>query len=647
MRVFKHLLAVLALLVGGQALAQPTIRLAHEQAVPPAELAAFVDGVAETAMARDHVAGVTISIVQNGQIVFKRGYGIAGLNPRRSVDADSTLFRLGSISKTFTWITLLKQVEMGRMDLMSPVDTYLPLGLHTGKGKIGAQIRLIDLMDHSPGFEDKIFGTIFEQEPAKVRALDQYLMQARPARVRAPGLVTSYSNYGAALAGSAAAHTAGMEFESLAEDTIINPLKMTHTTFREPRPAHVGLPAPMSAALAADASAGFQWTGTDYKARGYEYIGQIAPAGAVSSTAADMARYMLMILGGGTLEGAQIYGPQTALALKTPVRPMPPGLNWRHGFYEQPLPGGIMGFGHNGGTVSFFSNMTLIPDLNMGVFVSTNTDTGGRLQAAIAPAIVGHFYAPEQPFPPKADPRVATMADAFSGHYLSTRRARGGLEGFVHRLVFGADVAVTPDGHLVISDPQGARAYVSEGDPRLGRFIATDSRNPLVFEMKDGRATGILAGGATLVRTGPFDAPGPLLFAALATVIASITGFVGLAFRPRTAPSGPRQAWASRIQLVQSAVWIMATLAMGVLMATATDQSKVMYNWPNPAIVTASALSLIAGLITLATLFLLPSVWREVPWSKVRKVGFIATALFSVILIGFLLHWGFLAPWNP
>ena len=167
MRVFKHLLAVLALLVGGQALAQPTIRLAHEQAVPPAELAAFVDGVAETAMARDHVAGVTISIVQNGQIVFKRGYGIAGLNPRRSVDADSTLFRLGSISKTFTWITLLKQVEMGRMDLMSPVDTYLPLGLHTGKGKIGAQIRLIDLMDHSPGFEDKIFGTIFEQEPPR------------------------------------------------------------------------------------------------------------------------------------------------------------------------------------------------------------------------------------------------------------------------------------------------------------------------------------------------------------------------------------------------------------------------------------------------------------------------------------------------
>ncbi len=148
-------------------------------------------------------------------------------------------------------------------------------------------------------------------------------------------LLISYSNYGAALAGSAVSHAAGRPFEELVEGTIFEPLGMTHTTFREPCEPAVGLPLPMPSALVPDVSRAFHWTGTALEQRPYEYIGQIAPAGSVSSTAGDMARYMLLLLN---------EGEPTAPRLRPGRRP---GVQdrrhadrraLRHGFFDQALP---------------------------------------------------------------------------------------------------------------------------------------------------------------------------------------------------------------------------------------------------------------------------------------------------------------------
>src|SRR5689334_22882813 len=77
-------------------------RLAPGEALNPAELEAFLDGWIADAMAREHVPGVSVSVVQNGQVILKKGYGFADLASRKRVDPDRTLFRLGSVSKTFT-----------------------------------------------------------------------------------------------------------------------------------------------------------------------------------------------------------------------------------------------------------------------------------------------------------------------------------------------------------------------------------------------------------------------------------------------------------------------------------------------------------------------------------------------------------------
>ena len=122
------------------------------------------------------------------------------------------------------------------------------------------------------------------------------------------GVLSSYSNYGAALAGKAAAWTSGKTFERLAEESLFEPMGMERTSFREPRPARQDLPAPMAPALAADLSRGFSWTGVGLRAEPFEYISQVAPAGSASSTADDMARYMLTLLGGGLSGETRVWG---------------------------------------------------------------------------------------------------------------------------------------------------------------------------------------------------------------------------------------------------------------------------------------------------------------------------------------------------
>ena len=639
---------LLALTLAAPAFAQPAPRLPQAQAIPPDQLAPFVDALVEGQMARDHVAGATVSIVQDGKLVFKRGYGFASLTPRRRpVDADTTMFRLGSISKTFTWIMLMQEVETGRMDLQAPVDTYLPVALRTGPGKFGQPIRLANLMDHSPGFEDKIFGVLFKRDLSKVQPLDTWLATTRPERVRPPGQVSSYSNYGASLAGSALAHETGQDFETLADTRILGPLGMAHSTFREPHAGRPDLPGPMPAALLPDSAAGFHWTGTGYAQRGFEYNSAVAPAGGLSATAADMSRYMRMILDGGTLEGTTLYGPRAAEAFRTPVRPAPYGLAWRHGFYDKPLPGGFMGFGHNGGTVSFSSDMTLVPALRLGVFISTNTDTGGWLANGLAPRLVSHFYAPAQPFPPEPSAKLATMSAAFTGHYLSTRRRYGGLEGFVHRIVFANDVSVTPDGYLVLKGLLGpAATFAAQGDPAEGHFTSLDGGAPLTFAMRNGQATGILTAVAVLQRTGPLDAGGPIALAAILTALASAATLAGLVLRPRGEPAGRWQRIAGWVQVAQALAWLGAAFAFAQYLQLASNIGEVEYVWPHPAVITASALALAATALTALSLPLAVPVWRETGWGWRRRTGYVATAAFALALALLLARWGFLLPWS-
>jgi CubicO group peptidase (beta-lactamase class C family) len=630
----------------------PFTPLAAAAPIPPVELEAFVDGLVTQAMAEDHIAGVTVSVVQNGQVVLKKGYGFATLAPARPVEPDRTLFRIGSISKTFTWITLMKEIESGRMRLDAPVNLYLPQRVQVPDQGYDKPVTLRHLMTHTGGFEDRVLGQLFERDVERVRPMLVYLRQERPRRVREPGALPAYSNYGVGLAGAAVSNVTGKTFEALAEEQIIHPLGLSRTTFREPRQAIDGLPRPMDAALARDLAGAYRWTPSGYERRSFEYLGQIAPAGSASSTAGDMARYMLLLLNGGTLDGVTVFSPAIARNMRTPLyRPAPDAPGWNYGFLDLPLPGGRRGFGHDGATLAFHSNMVLVPELGLGVFISTNTDTGYKLAQRFPEQIVDRFYTPRFEAPPAGSRELVQQADTYEGVYLTTRRAYGGMEGFVMSLIGFAEVTVTPAGYLRTSESGSSRLWAATGKP--GVFRSLDGPQTLVFNVEDGAATRFIAssGAAAYERRG--DLGGPRLLALLAgmTVVASLAVLIGLAFRSaRDFRQTTVQARASLIQTTQAVLWLIVLATFGAWAGGAGDPADVVYNWPGPWLVLASACALLAALLTAVTVVMLPIIWRGGrrvdSWTPGRKLRFTLTVLIFTAFSLDLGYWGALTPWS-
>ncbi|MEI9963671.1 MAG: serine hydrolase domain-containing protein [Caulobacteraceae bacterium] len=444
------------------------------QPIPPAELEAFVDGFAAEAMARDHIAGAAVTVVQDGQVVLQKGYGADRLSPARPVDPDRTLFRLGEVTQLFTWIALAREIEAGHIRLDAPVNVYLPQKDQIRDQGYRQPIRVRNLMNHTAGFEDRSLGQLIERDPDRIRPLDVYLAQERPHRVREPGVLPTATGYGPALAGEALVQVTGRTLQSLVDGEIVQPLGLRRTTLREPYPARAGLPAPMDPALASDLSQGFQWTGGGFRALPTEFMTQAAPASAASASAADMGRFMLAILGDGTYGGATVYSPAIAREFRTPLdRPTPTGAAFDYGFMERPLPGGFAGYGHTGRTLGFHADLTVAPALGLGVFVAANTDTGRGLVAGLPAAVVQRFYAGPRALPPTPSPWLRENAGAFAGTYMTTARAYAGLERFADLLRDHSRVRVTGGGPAADHRRHG-RAALDPRPRRLDRRAVRD-----------------------------------------------------------------------------------------------------------------------------------------------------------------------------
>jgi len=629
----------------------PAVAVPGVTPLPAPELEAFVDGAVRRAMAEDHIAGVTISVVQNGQVVLKKGYGAASLARGRPVDPDRTLFRIGSISKTFTWIALQNEIDAGRIRPDAPINVYLPEKLQVRDQGKKTPIRVRDLYTHTAGFEDRVLGQLFEREERRVRPLDVYLRQERPNRVREPGVLPAYSNYGVALVGAALANTGAKPFEDLIAERVIVPAGLQRTTFREPRAWRDDLPAPMAPALAADLAEGYRWTPLGLEAQPVEFVGQIAPAGSASSTAADMARYMTLLLNGGTIDGRTVFSQRAAQAFRTAgYRPAAGAAGWNAGFQDIPLPGGRRGFGHAGATLWFHSNMVLVPDLGLGVFISVNTDTGQDLPATLPASIVERFYAPARAVP-AFTPLSPEAALAYEGDYLTDRRAYGGLEGFVDRLIGVAKVRASAQGGLAITSDGRTRLWIPTD--REDVFKAADGADLLVFQRQDGAPVRFFApsGASAYERVGPLLRTSVLAGATLLAALASIATLAGVFVRSRRdTRQTTSQARASLLQTTQAVLWLVAIACVAAFAAGSGDVAAVVFGWPSGWLLTASACAFIATVLSLFTLIMAPVIWRGGrrvdSWSDLRKLAFTITALiftsFSIVLAA----WGFLEFWN-
>jgi CubicO group peptidase (beta-lactamase class C family) len=615
--------------------------------MPAAELEAFVDGQVMRAMQADHLAGVAVSVVQNGQLVMEKGYGSASLRPVRRMDARSTLVRLGSTSQIFTWIVALKAVEDGRLNFDAPVNGYLPNDLKIPDEGFGAPILFRHLMSHTAGFEDRALGRRYVVNPDNILPLDAALRQLKPRRVRAPGVLSVPSDYGVALAGRVVSQIDGRPFDQLIETTVLKPLALSHTTFREPYPARNGLPDPVAPSLSNALSQGFIWDARGLTPAPFAYAQSLAPALSASTTADDMARLMIALLNNGHMGAASIYGPKAAALLRTPLQHPAQGVQgWDHGLAVQRLPDGLEMLTDSGADVAFRSNMALVPSMGLGVFVSANTDTGAALAADLPAAVIQRFYgAPETAHAP------GDAETSFQGRYLSAKRAYHGLEAFADRLTrqstLTADAAT---GGVVLKADGQSRLFAPTGTP--GRFQTT-AGTELLTPSEDGKAQAYVlgSGGGAAERVGGIHSEATLAFWGGATVLTVLATFAGLFIRERNDPRETRRQIAANVtQILTCIVWCAAFGALGLVARKGLTPANLMFDWPNTGLVTASWAALVAGLLSLLMATQLPGAWREERrihgWSIWRKIRHTATVGVFLVFTAILAAWGALEPWS-
>lgn len=370
------------------------------------DVGAFLDGIVPIQLQKADIAGAVVTVVKDGQVLFAKGYGFADMKSRKPVSVDDTLFRPGSISKTFTWTAVMQLVEQGKLDLDRDVNQYIDFKIPAPFGK---PVTMRDLMTHTPGWEESI-KELFVANPSEMYPLGNYLKARLPKQIFPPGTTPAYSNYGASLAGYIVSRVSGMPFDDYIEKNIFQPLGMTHSTFRQPLPDNLKPLMSEGYDLASQAPKPFE-------------VGEAGPAGGLSTSAGDMAKYMIAHLQNGEYNGAQILKPETAQLMHSRAFGLVPDMNgMAYGFIELTR-NGHRTIGHGGDTQWFHSDMHLMPDQNLGFFVSYNS--AGKDEGSPRNILWQNFLDRYFPYSPPEAAKLASAADdakSVMGTYWGSRR---------------------------------------------------------------------------------------------------------------------------------------------------------------------------------------------------------------------------------
>ncbi|MEO8113461.1 MAG: serine hydrolase domain-containing protein, partial [Phenylobacterium sp.] len=400
------------------------------------DAAAFFDGLLPDAINRADIAGAVVVVVKDGQPLFQRGYGVMDVKSQRPVDAETTLFRPGSVSKLFGWTAVMQQVEAGKIDLDADVNQYLDFKIPAAYGK---PITMRNLMTHSAGFSDAGKDLILS-DPKSVKSLEAILKSSVPARIFPPGEVPAYSNYGASLAGYIVQRVSGEPFNDYVARHVFAPLGMAHSTFAQP------LPAGWSANMATGYRVASKPPGK------FEIIGE-SPAGGLSATGSDMGRFMIAHLQDGEYQGQRILEAKTAELMHSPqFRPVPTISAMALGFYQEPANGHRV-IGHAGDTAYFHSDLHLFLDDGVGLFISFNS--AGSMGAAHA-IRTSAFHGFTDRYFPEHTVAAPTWKDAkadgktLSGRYIMSRRSDSGWFRIATYLLGQVKVTADKDGVLTV-----------------------------------------------------------------------------------------------------------------------------------------------------------------------------------------------------
>jgi CubicO group peptidase (beta-lactamase class C family) len=634
-------LLLAALLAGPRpAAARPSTQEQPAGLTTPEELEAFLDGVAAAQLDGLHVAGMAVAVVKDGQLFFSKGYGYADVEEQRPVSPSETLFRAASVSKLFVWTAVMQLVEQGRLDLDADIQPYLDFELPNAFDR---PVTLRHLMTHTPGFEDQGDG-FFVRTPEEVRPLDEFLALNVPVQVFPPGEISAYSNYGAALAAYVVERETGLSFNEYVEANIFAPLGMADSTFRQPPPP----------GLAERLSTSYLYNGGRYQAGGFEYI-PLYPAGSLSTTAEGIVPFMIAHLQNGSYQGARILAEDTARAMHALTFTHDPRLpGWGLGFMASRAEG-LRTAGHGGDTVYFHSDLLLLLDQNVGIFVTTNTDTGALARSLLVLALLDRYY-PEPPLTRPAAPLAVDLA-RYAGTYFPARMNVSDPEKVTY-LFSPIVIAPEGDGGLAVSGLMGPGAshWVAIEEDVFAPILERDfpNRTVLVFRAAPGDEAGPIRyayfSESVFIRQ-PWYAGQSFQYTLLGLAFLFFLGAVigvplgGLSRRgyERMAPGAiPPMPPAARV--ARWVAWLFSLLTIVYVVALVlllSDINNVIFGLPPAAelLLYVPWLQLIlAGTMVVFAIL----AWLRSFWTLAGRILFTLLTLFALGFMGFIIFWNLL-----
>lgn len=335
-----------------------------------------IDGYVRTQVDAAQIPGVAVAVVEEGHVVFARGYGRAAANSPMTAD---TPVVIGSTSKSITAVAVLQLVEQGRVELDAPIGRYLPWYAPSDRRALDITVR--DLLIDTSGIPTWAgWSALGGDGRAETRAIRRLVNGV--ALTSAPGARFQYSNANYIILGQIIEAVTEQRYADVVEQSIFGPLGMTNT----------------HAADSEKSTPNRYWFGTPLPSH-LPYLEIGIPAGAITSSANDLARYLEAELGGDPVEDSARVLTTASLdlshtsAVKAEGFGVAPGRQYGMGWYTGTVAGEPAIF-HSGDVFDSSSSLIMLPGRHIGIVVvatasSTITPTANTLGEGVAATLIG------------------------------------------------------------------------------------------------------------------------------------------------------------------------------------------------------------------------------------------------------------------
>ncbi len=359
----------------------------------------------EHEMADKGLPAVSIALVDDQRIVWADGFGFAEPDGKTPATAD-TVYRVGSVSKLFTDIAVMRLVEEGKVDLDGPVSRYIP-DFHP-RNPFDKPITVRELMCHRSGLvREPPVGNYFDPtEPtlaATVRSLNGHPL------IYEPETRVKYSNAGIATVGYTLETLGKKPFPQYLKEAVLKPLGLQSSAFElEPE-------------LKKNLARAYMWT---YDGRVFEaptfQLG-MAPAGSMYSTVTDLGRFLKVLFNDGRGPNGSVLKPETIHQMWEPQFKTGQGpRNFGIGFVLNTYQGHRI-VGHAGAIYGFATELDALPDDKLGAVAITTMDSSNAVTAHIVREAIKLMLALKEGKPLKdidvSEPISPDLMDKLAGHY--------------------------------------------------------------------------------------------------------------------------------------------------------------------------------------------------------------------------------------